>query len=158
MSLMYRDLALPPVATSRFTGVCDGTVSAGRPLDFSVYYVLPHYHQFGRNLRLTAMGGAAGGETLLFDRTSTIGEPLGTMLDPPIDVRGRAGLTFSCTFENDTLDPVYWGNRDGEMCMLLAFTDSTTRWAGGAFDGNAVTGTSGDGVVLNEAPCTLYSL
>lgn len=149
MSLEYHPLDLPPNARSRFTGTC--TPSDNAPLDFKVYYVLPHYHNHGTALSFRAFGPA--GTTTIFDQSAPIGNAWGETLDPPIDVNGQSGITFSCDYENNTDAPLYWGNADGEMCVLLAYTDSPYKWVGGVFTDNAVVGTDGDGVVLNQGPC-----
>jgi hypothetical protein len=49
--LSYRDLDMPALTESRFTGDCDFASfyerEAGRPLDLRLYYVTPHYHLLG---------------------------------------------------------------------------------------------------------------
>jgi hypothetical protein len=155
MSLIYQDLHLPPQASSRLTGNCPA--NGGNLLDFRVYYVLPHYHSMGTGFTLDTFGGPLG-DVRVYETSQTIGARLGGTLDPPLDVSGSTGARFSCDFTNPLTTPVTWGNRDGEMCMFLAYTDSDRTWAGGVFDGNAVVGTAGDGRVLQEGPCGIVRL
>ena len=154
LSMIYQDLSIPPNARSRFTGNCN--TPTGYPLDFKIYYVLPHYHKFGARLTLEANGPK--GNQPLFSGNAPIGEAWGRTIDPPIDVNGQTNLTFACEYDNTTDTPIHWGNAGGEMCVLLAYTDSQRPWVGAVFDGSAVVGTDGSGVVLNEGPCTLGNL
>lgn len=149
LALEYYRLDIPAHARSRFTGHCDS--QGGVPFDFSIYYILPHYHRFGTGMTLAADGPA--GFAPIFENSAGVGEAWGRTLDPPMDVRGQTRLDFSCGFNNTTDAPLSWGNAGGEMCVLLAYTDSPAVWAGGVFQTNAVVGTDGNGVILNEGPC-----
>ncbi len=155
MSLMYQDLSIPAQANSRVTGDCPA--DGGNLLDFKLYYVLPHYHGFGTGFSLDAHGGPLG-DVHVYDTAQTSGSRLGGTIDPPIDVTGSTHMKFSCDFTNTLTSPIYWGNRDGEMCMFLAYTDSDFSWAGAVFSGNAVVGTAGDGRILFEGPCGIARL
>jgi hypothetical protein len=155
MSLVYHPLSLPPEQKSRFTGTCDVEADNGSPLDFRVYYVLPHYHTLGRGMHWEIDGKQTGRMTV-FDGHGTTGEAWGTKLDPPIDVHGATRLSFSCEYDNTTPDLVEWGNAAGEMCVLLAYTDSPYKWAGGVLGDGAVVGTDPDGTQLQEGPCHVY--
>ena len=148
--MIYRDLLLPPQARSRTTGDCPA--DGGNVLDFSVYYVLPHYHGFGTGFSLAMHGGPLG-EVTVYETSAVSGSKLGGTLDPPVNVAGSTHVRFSCDFRNDGDAPIAWGNGDGEMCMFLAYTDSPYTWAGGVFSGNAVVGTAGDGRILLQGPC-----
>ncbi len=54
LSFQNQSLALPPLARSRFSTSCDLADKhqeiVGRPMDFKIYYVLPHYHALGEGL------------------------------------------------------------------------------------------------------------
>lgn len=154
-TLVYFDLDMPAHQRSRFSGTCDFAEHYGGPLDFGVHYVLPHYHGLGQGFRLEAVGGDKDGQ-VIYEKTSAIGEPLGGTLDPPFDLSGATGLRFSCTFDNITDAPVGWGIGDQEMCVMLAFVDSTWKWAGGVQDSTALIGTDG-GINEYEGPCRMLS-
>jgi hypothetical protein len=157
-ALMYQPLALPPMAKSRFTARCNvAATNNGQTLDFKVYYALPHYHGYGRGMDVGASGGPMG-DTTIFQNATPIGGALGKTFVPPIDVAGSTEFTFSCDYDNTTTNPIYWGNAGGEMCMMLAFTDSPYRWTAQVDTGNAVVGTDGNGTILNEGPCLIGSI
>jgi len=148
----FRPLAIPPGARSRFTASCE----MYRP-DFHVYYVLPHYHGLGVEMTVEAYGGA--GDREIFRSGAVAGEPLGGVLDPPFDTTGASGIRFSCTYQNPTDRTVGYGNGDGEMCILLAYTDDRKRWAGGALFGEPRSlGVAPDGTLLFDAHCGLLGL
>ena len=157
--MSYFPLDIPPQERSRFTTHCDPTDANDGPLDFSIHYVLPHYHAWGTGLFFRATG-APGGDIVVFDQDATIGEPLGMTLDPPVSFGGATGIDFGCRYHNTTDQPLVFENDDGgEMCMMLAYGDDTRKWIGGALDGpNVVVGTDGEGVILNEAPCGMLRL
>ena len=154
MSLAYTPLDLEPHALTEAYGDC--TPAGGATLDFKIYYVLPHYHYYGTGMHV-AMSGGPLGNVDVFDGTSPIGEPWGKTYDPPLDVTGSNLLHFACDYDNVTDNPLYWGNGGGEMCVLLAFTDSPYKWAGGVLNNGAFTGTNG-AMQLESGPCILYSL
>lgn len=154
MSMAYQPLDIPAHSRARFTGSCN--TPANYPLDFKIYYVLPHYHKYGSKLTLEANGPA--GNQVVYSGNSPIGEAWGKTIDPPIDVNGQTNITFSCEYDNTTDNPLYWGNANGEMCVLLAYTDSPNTWVGAVLSGNAVVGTDGTGMILNEGPCSIGRL
>jgi hypothetical protein len=161
MSLEYRALVIPPLARSSFSTTCElGALhqeGIGRPVDFAVHYVLPHYHELGEGLTLTVIGGPHDGEDL-WKSDSPIGEPAGGGLTPPYDLTGATGLRVTCAYDNPRDEVVRWGIGDQEMCAFLAFTDSEVTWAGGNqdFGANEVLGPNAEGVIENQAPCELY--
>ena len=160
LSLQYEALALPPQASSAFTTECDVAtphlLQIGRALDFSIYHVLPHYHGLGRGLVLEATGGPDG-DRVIFDGTSVAGEPLGQMIDPAFDMTGYQGLRMSCRYDNPSSETIGWGNGDGEMCVLLAFTDSERLWGGGVLGGSPGEPEMVDGVAQFEKSCLVIS-
>jgi hypothetical protein len=160
----YRPLRLPPHATSTFTGECELAKThlgvTGRPLDFKVYYVLPHYHARGVGARVEVIGGTNDGHAL-YQSSSKYGEPLGKTLDDPFALTGATGVRFSCTFDNPSDEVIGWGNSDQEMCMIGMFVDSEYKWAGGVLgkDTNQVLGdTEGNGIIQNTGPCEVFGV
>lgn len=153
----FHQLAIPPGERSRFQADCDLAEPYGAPLDFSIHYLLPHYHGMGRGMHVETYGGTRDGETI-FSRSAKIGEPLGETMTPPRSIAGAQGLRFSCEFDNPTDRTVTFGNSvDREMCMLLAFTDAPVYWAGGVLAGNPEPlGTDEDGALLFGGDCDVY--
>lgn len=160
MAITYEPLALPPMRQSSFTVECELAELhqriMGRPLDFKLYYALPHYHDLGRGIDLVATGGPSGDTTIL-SSNSSIGEPLGRGFEPAFSMEGYQGIRFSCRFDNPRSETVRWGLGDQEMCVVQAFTDSTYKWAGGARDNNPGT-ISDDGttVAFTHDGCEFY--
>lgn len=156
LALEFRPLAIP-AGRSRFRADCDLEARYDAPLDFAVHYVLPHYHALGRAMTLETYGGTRDGDTI-FERAATIGEPLGETMSPPRPVDGAQGLRFSCEYDNTTGATVTYGNRaDGEMCILLAFTDAPVLWGGGVLEGAPVSlGPDEDGVEEYGGDCDVY--
>jgi hypothetical protein len=160
LSLTNQALALPPGRRSSFTVDCDFATlhqrQLDRPLDFDLYWVLPHYHELGRGIELVATGD--GGDVPIVSTAGMVGEPLGEQLVPTFSMAGHRGLRFTCRFDNDGDRTVRWGNGDGEMCVMLAFTDSELQWGGGALDDAAGPGEDrGDEVAFHHA-CELFAL
>jgi hypothetical protein len=160
MAITYEPLALPPRRQSSFTVECELAELhqrvMGRPLDFKLYYALPHYHDLGRGIDLVATGGPSGDTTIL-SSNSSIGEPLGRGFEPAFSMEGYSGIRFSCRFENPRDTTVRWGLGDGEMCVVQAFTDSTYKWAGGARDNNPGTiADDGTTVAFTHDGCEFY--
>lgn len=149
LALQFMPLAIPPMSRARFTTSCD----LGRS-EFRVYYVLPHYHELGEDMTIEAY--AAGDTRPLLQSDTRVGEPLGRVLDPPFDMTGAGGIRFSCTYLNAADRTVRYGNGDGEMCVLLAYTDDYARWGGGALLGpTRQVGVDPDGTLQFEAGCTV---
>lgn len=127
-----------------------------RDADFHIYYVLPHYHQLGTGMTLTVVGGPHDGE-VIFENTSAIGDPLGQMLDVPFDMTGSTGLRMSCHYDNPNSRDFHYANSiDGEMCLLLAYTDAPVTF-GGLSSNPRMNGVNG-GVTEYESDCQLLSL
>ncbi|HVV85864.1 MAG TPA: hypothetical protein VHE35_22550 [Kofleriaceae bacterium] len=160
LSFTDQALDLPAGRRSSFTVDCDfdriHQQQLGRPPDFHIYWVLPHYHTLGRGIDLVATG--AGGDTTVVSTEGTIGEPLGQRLAPPFSMSGHTGLRFTCRFDNPRDQDVYWGNGDQEMCVMLAFTDSEMQWGGGALDDEAGEPQDLGDHVAFQHPCQLYGL
>jgi hypothetical protein len=135
LSFENQSIAIPPNQTSRFTLECDLSKRHqdlfGRPVDFKIYYVLPHYHGLGTELTFEALRDSDGGADMVWKTTQRTGDNLGGPRDPLFDMTGHSKIRFSCTFENRRAATVGWGVGDQEMCIIVAYTDSTYTWAGG---------------------------
>lgn len=138
LSFENMSIALPPHATSRFTLTCDlgprHEALFGRPVDFKIYYALPHYHALGAGMTFEALRDTDGGSDVIWETTHTIGDSLGGPRDPVFDMTGHSKLRFSCTFANPRDATVKWGVGDQEMCIIVAYTDSQYTWGGGIPD------------------------
>jgi hypothetical protein len=71
---------------------------------------------------------------------------------------GFTKLRFSCDYYNPRSDTVRWGVGDQEMCVFLAFSDSTYNWGGGVVSrdepGNPV---EVGGEMQYSNPCTVFA-
>ncbi len=125
--LNYRDLHLPPLSSSMFTGTCDLDASHQalfrRPLAMKLHYLLPHTHALGTSMFVDVEGGARDGERLL-DAPAYNGEANGKAFDPPVDLAGATGFSFGCTFTNPRDVEVGWGFGDQEMCEVLGYAET----------------------------------
>jgi hypothetical protein len=133
MAFQNQGLALPAHRSSRFTLECDvrtALTNPGYSSDYSIYYVLPHYHERGTGISLDALD-ANGTATSVFANSDRVGDALGRAITPAFSMRDFPRLRFSCNYENQSDSVISWGNGDGEMCIFLAFTDSPNSIAGG---------------------------
>lgn len=157
--LTYEGLALPPRASSRFTGQCalnDRFLAAGGvPFGLDIYYILPHHHALGTRFFLEVLGGPEAGRSL-FDVQGFDSEPHGRAYDPPLAVHGAEGLTFGCEFENPRDESVGWGFGDQEMCEVLGFADSTVVFES-SVDSAEAAGADGE-VQQFTGPCDTLAL
>lgn len=154
----YSTLDIPPHGMSQFTTDCDLSAqhmtNLGRPVDFHIHYVLPHYHAQGTHLDLQVIGGPHDG-VKVWETNSMIGEPLGGAPSPPFDMTGATGLRLTCVFDNPRDNAIHYGNGDGEMCIAFGYTDSPNMWASSVM-ASSVTGVSG-GVTMNNGPCVVLT-
>ncbi|MBO6935146.1 MAG: hypothetical protein JJ863_09220 [Deltaproteobacteria bacterium] len=151
----YLDLQIPPRSKSEFSMDCDFTEPNDGPLDFSLYYALPHYHALGSGMRLELVGGDRDGE-IVWEAFGSIGEALGRTFDPPLDLSGANGIRVTCAYDNPTDQLVRYGVGDQEMCVMLAFTDSNRTWGGGVLERGGDEEVSNDGETsFHEAPCRM---
>ncbi|MFW5875264.1 MAG: hypothetical protein ACOCXM_00875 [Myxococcota bacterium] len=162
-AISYDALEIQPQGRTEFSLECDfntqHVAAFGRPLDFRVHYVLPHYHALGDLLRLEVMGGPNDGQTM-WETRSSIGEVLGGMPDPAVgDLTGATGIRMTCGFDNPDNDVVKWGVGDQEMCITFGFTDSERMWAGAVLDhsSSGQVGETEDGTILYEADCDVVN-
>jgi len=146
--LSIRSLALPPHTRSEFSTECD-ILHDG----FALYYAMPHYHQLGLGMTVEARDSGGDYHTL-FAAEGAVGEPLGRAIDPPFAMTDMVALRIACRFDNPGEEVVTYGFQ-GEMCNLLAFTDSDSKWLGGALDDEVpVPLGERDGVARFEVPCS----
>jgi hypothetical protein len=154
----FHKLAIPAQQRSRFETSCDMEEAFGGPIDIALHYVLPHYHRFGTGMEIEMMGGARDGETI-YGIESRIGEPLGRSMAPPLSLAGARGIRFACEFDNTTPDTIYFGNnKNSEMCIMLAFTDSSSVWGGGVLEGAPRLRGVEDGVAVYDGDCSVVAL
>ncbi|HTE53703.1 MAG TPA: hypothetical protein VK698_22770 [Kofleriaceae bacterium] len=158
LSFDFHQLAIPPGQKSRFETDCDLEDATGAPIDMSLYYVLPHYHSWAEGMDIQLAGGERDGEQV-YQIESTIGEPLGSALTPPLSMTGSRGIRFSCLYDNPSERTIGYGNsRDDEMCIFLAFTDSELSFGGGVLSGDAVLQGEEDGVAVYTGDCIALGL
>jgi hypothetical protein len=117
--------------------------------DFDIYYVLPHFHDNGRGMRVDVAGGPMDAVNV-FTSDGAFGEPLGRTFDPPIPVRGALGLGITCDYRNESEAVLHYGVGDQEMCVVLIY--STGKKAGGMAIAN-LTAMDVGGVHETDAAC-----
>ncbi|MEM7139181.1 MAG: hypothetical protein AAF500_21590 [Myxococcota bacterium] len=155
VNLSNGSLAIPDGGESRFGMTCDlGSVFdsvIGETPDYSIYYVLPHYHEWGNYFRLSVVDDEGNDETV-YELSRGIGEALGRTLDPPFRSRGARYMRMECGYLNDTGDTITWGFQGKEMCETLVYIDGGVKMAGGA-QGEAVEVDSVGGLPTFETEC-----
>ena len=120
-------------------------------VDYNIYYVLGHYHQWGNFFNLSYVHDDGRSETI-FEISNSIGEPIGSIIDPPMNNNGANKLRSECGFINNTDETLVRGLQYGEMCDFLAYTDSNLKiGTGGAV--NHPMGEDEDGRLLFEVDC-----
>ncbi len=148
-------LDIEPQAVSRYAMTCDLGREfenvLGRPPDYNIYYVLAHYHEWGNYFRLSFVD-EAGGERTIFELENSIGEPLGTTLDPPMSSESAGRLRVECGYINNTDERLTYGLAGHEMCVFLAYSDADLK-IGAASGNNVAMGPNKDGVFMNETAC-----
>jgi hypothetical protein len=155
-AINYDPLAIQERSRSEFTTECNFDTlhrqTYGRPLDFRIHYVLPHYHALGDMLRLEIVGGPNDGE-LLWEVNTSIGEVLGGIPEPHLgDMTGATGVRMTCGYENPRDEIVGSGVGDQEMCITFGFTDSDRLWHGEVLSSDKV-GERDDGTHEFEGSC-----
>jgi hypothetical protein len=162
ISMEFHPLSLPPRKQSRFTVDCDldpyRDVEKNRDLDFSVFYTLAHYHQYGTRMLLEAVK-PDNTATTIYTTTGSIGDALGGQLTPPFDMTGNTRLRLTCEYYNNTDSMIWYGNGDGEMCVFLAFSDSAWLWGGGVLDKtpDPTAGVDEGGVMTFTRNCSIFT-
>jgi len=148
-------LDIDPQAESRFGMTCDLRPAfesiLGTAADYNIYYVLAHYHEWGNYFRLSFVDDE-GGDRTIFELQHSIGEPLGTILNPPIDSQGASRLRMECGYLNSTDERLHYGLGGSEMCVFLAYSDADLI-IGASSGANTALGPNEDGVFMNETEC-----
>ncbi len=161
ISFQDHALGLPPNKQSKFSVECDLAPTHnelfGRDPDFKIYYALAHYHELGTGLTVEAVK-PDGTAAVVYTTDTKVGDTLGGLIDPSFDMTGYTKLRVSCSYFNPRQDTVRWGVGDQEMCVFLAFSDSTYNWGGGALESDEPANPT---VVGNEMhfsnPCTVFA-
>jgi len=141
---------------SRSSMMCDLTEPFQKTLgadevDYNVYYVLGHYHKWGKSFNLSFVHDDGRRETI-FEIENRIGEPIGSIIDPPMNNNGATRLRSECGFLNNTDKTLHRGLQDGEMCDFLAYTDSNLKMGSGGGENHPM-GEDENGVALYEIDC-----
>ncbi|MGE0397626.1 MAG: hypothetical protein AB7T06_12975 [Kofleriaceae bacterium] len=161
ISFQNQSLVLAPSSQSRFSVTCDLGAKhqelLGRAPDFKIYYALAHYHDLATKLTIDAIKDN-GEEATVYTTENNVGDVLGGMLDPQFSMSGYTKLRMSCEFTNTRADTVRWGNGTGEMCVFLAFSDSTYNWGGGVNDESVtpIRGADDGSMQTWDSPCALF--
>jgi hypothetical protein len=160
-SFAIGDLAIPPAVDgvptrSRTSMMCDLSESFQQHLDrdtvdYNIYYVLGHYHQWGSAFNLSFVHEDGSMETV-FDIKNKIGEPIGSIIDPPMNNGGATRLRSECGFINNTDETLRRGLQYGEMCDFLAYTDANLK-IGASGINNRDMGVDEDDVAVFETDC-----
>jgi hypothetical protein len=145
---------VPASSTAVLTMDCPLPAAVSR--GFRIFYVLPHYHQYATRFRFELTGGTRDGEPI-YETSASIGDPLGAMLEVPVDTTGATGLRMTCAYDNtETFDLLYLNSDEGEMCVLLAYTDAGYRIYGASVGAPRV---SSDGSTsFRESECEAYAI
>lgn len=162
VSFENQALALPPNSSSRFTIDCDLATKhqelLGTPPNFKLYYGLGHYHALGTKVEIDAVK-TDGTVATMFTTEGRAGDVLGGPIDPLFDFTGYSTLRFTCEYTNPRPSTVHWGIGDQEMCVFLAFSDSTYNWAGGVTSTDAAgPSTLENGMPTFHHACNVYGL
>jgi len=120
-------------------------------VDYSVYYVLGHYHQWGNYFNLSFVHDDGTRDTI-FEIKNRIGEPIGSIIDPPMNNGGATKLRSECGFINNTDETLTRGLQYGEMCDFLAYTDSNLKIGSGGATNHPM-GENEEGMPLFEVDC-----
>jgi hypothetical protein len=152
MAIDNRAIDLAAHASTESRTECDFATPLAAPLDFDIYYVLPHYHALATGMIVEIAGGPNDG-AVIYQTDLAIGDPLGAAIDPPISLAGATGVRMRCTYENTTDTTVTYGiDAADEMCTMLAYTSGPRRLGGLA--GTLTTSEpQPDGSTLNTADC-----
>jgi hypothetical protein len=161
VSFQNKALLLPPSMSSRFTIECDlqerHNYLFGRDPDFKFYYALAHYHELGTKMTLEAVK-PDGARAVVYSTEDKPGDVLGGAIDPLFDMTGYTKLRLSCEYYNPRSQSVGYGIGDQEMCVFLAFSDSTYNWGGGVNEETAPTNPVMDGNMMTYSnACAVYA-
>lgn len=156
----YFDLHIPPGSRARFVAECDLAATyrevMGEPWKYTLYYVLPHYHERGVLAELAIMGGPHDG-TVLY-RHQGFGGNLGHAFEPPVDIAAldATGLRFTCGHENPTGETVEWGIHGDEMCVFALFAETSMGFDAKVPEGSGrVAFQTEHGEIVHTGPCEI---
>ena len=113
--------------------------------------MLAHYHEWGNYFRLSFVDDDDS-ERTVFELQNSVGEPLGTTIDPPMSSQGAARLRVECGYLNNTDRRLQYGLGGQEMCVFLAYTDADLI-IGATSGANTAKGQDRDGIYMNETSC-----
>lgn len=155
-------LGLPPHKRSRFSTECDigpkHQAIFGRAPDFKIYYALAHYHELGTKLTVEAIK-PTGESAMIYSTEHNVGDVLGGPIDPLFSMSGYTKIRMSCEFDNPRDQTVRWGVGDQEMCVFLAFSDSTYQWGGGVLEQDPPGNPMVDGDMMTFSNnCSVYAI
>ena len=121
-------------------------------VDYNIYYVLGHYHDWGNFFNLSFVHDDGTRETV-FEIKNRIGEPIGSIIDPPMNNNGASMLRSECGFINNTDEELTRGLQYGEMCDFLAYTDANLAMGAGGGPNDGIPDGDVDGVPVHELDC-----
>jgi len=161
ISFQNAALALPPNMASRFSVECDLSEKhetlLGRPIDFKLHYALAHYHDLGTGMTIEALR-PDNTSAVVYTTDGKVGDALGGMIAPGFDMTGFTKLRMTCDFYNSRTTTVGWGVGTEEMCVFLAFTDSTYNFGGGVLEETAPQNPMMVGNTMTYSnPCVLFA-
>jgi len=161
-SFAISDLKIPPAVDgvpteSRTAMTCDLRPEFQRffeedVVDYNIYYVLGHYHKWGNFFNLSFVQ-EDGTRNTVFEIKNRIGEPIGSIIDPPMNNNGAPMLRSECGFINNTDATLTRGLQDGEMCDFLAYTDAGLTMGAGGGSNDGIPDGDADGVPVHELDC-----
>jgi len=157
--LSYFDLTIGPLAESRFSGECDFKslyeTQTNGDFDMTLYYVLPHYHYLGNFFDLSIFGGPRDGESV-FQLNGFNASGNGGALEPPLEMTGTSGFSFTCGYNNWQSKEIGWGIGDQEMCVMLGLADSRVVMDASVSSGSVVG--ADDDITMHEGNCAVIGL
>ena len=112
----------PEVQGHDVTATCTvpGPGQIGTTLNFNVFALWPHMHQNGDHFRIDAT--LSGNTQTLWNEPWDFGDQPLQRLDPPLFVTSGDVINTTCTFSNEGLDPITYGESSNqEMCFDFFF-------------------------------------
>jgi hypothetical protein len=111
-SLSAPDINVPP----RGSQTVGGEITLNAQDEWNVYWVIPHMHQ--RGTRFTVSAGPRA-QQLVYETDRW--EAPSRKFDPPLRLSAGDSLNYTCTFFNDTAEPLTFGESPlgNEMCVLV---------------------------------------
>ncbi|HVU04337.1 MAG TPA: hypothetical protein VHE30_21415 [Polyangiaceae bacterium] len=97
-------------------GTTEGTMIAPEAMD--VVALTAHSHNFTIRFEMFPYRNGAAETNAVYLSESYESPPV-TVFDPPLHLEAGEGITFRCTYRNDTAKALGWGVDGGEMCMPM---------------------------------------